>query len=92
MQIINSKNIHMKKEKQRFRRSRICSGTNYEMSRELGKKYLEEKHESHIEEIQIISSRITIKKAAYVSCFGRLIPISYEEAEALSVSVKIIWK
>lgn len=82
----------MKKEKSRFRRSRICSGIDYEVSRELGKKYLEEKHESHIEEIQIISSRITIKKAAYVSCFGRLIPISYEEAEALSVSVKIIWK
>ena len=79
-------------KRKRFRRSRICSGTNYEVSRELGRQYLTEKHESHIEEIQIISSRITVKKAAYVSCFGRLIPISYEEAEALSVSVKIIWK
>lgn len=82
----------MKKEKQRFRRSRICSGADYEMSRELGKKYLEEKHESRIEEIQVISSRITIKKAAYVSCFGKLIPVSYEEAEILSTSVKIVWK
>lgn len=82
----------MKKEKQRFRRSRICSGTNYEVSKELGRQYLKEKHESRIEEIQIISSRITIKKAAYVSCFGRLIPVSYEEAEILSTSVKIVWK
>ena len=79
-------------KRKRLRRSRICSGTNYEVSKELGRKYLAEKRESRIEEIQIISSRITIKKAAYVSCFGRLIPISYEEAEALSVSVKIIWK
>lgn len=79
-------------KRKRFRRSRICSGTNYEISKELGRQYLTEKHESRIEEIQVISSQIEVKKTSYVRCFDRLIPVSQEEIKVLGETVKIIYK
>lgn len=79
-------------KRHRFKRSRICSGVNYEVSRELGRQYLTEKHESRVEEIQVISSQIKIKKTSYVRCFGKLIPVSQEEIKVLGETVKIIYK
>lgn len=79
-------------KRKRFRRSRICSGINYEVSKELGRQYLKKKHESRVEEIQVISSRTEIKKTSYVQCFGKLIPVSQEEIKVLGETVKIVYK
>lgn len=73
----------------KFRKSRICSSDNYILSREIYKSYL---LEHHTKNIKVIESYAEIK-CAYIKCFGKLIPITEQEAHLIQKNtVTIIWK
>lgn len=77
--------------KRRFKRSRICSSENYELSRKVHIQYLRELHYKNVVLIEEIV-KISNVKRAYVKCFGELIPITLEEAHKIEKSVTIIYK
>ena len=72
----------------KFRKSRICSSDNYILSKEIYKSYL---LEHHTKNIKVIESYTEIK-CAYIKCFGKLIPITEQEAHLIQSTVTIIWK
>ena len=87
----------------RPRINRICSSKDYKHSREQYKEYLHINHERNVEIIQKITSEIvitpksidiTIHKKPYVKCFGKLMPITIEDAERLSKTpdIVILWQ
>lgn len=78
--------------RKRFKVSRVCSSDNYKESKKLHKEYIQNFHNTHIIEIESISSSIVIKPKYYISCFGKLMEITEVEAIRLKESVKIIIK
>lgn len=72
----------------KFRKSRICSSDNYILSREIYKNYLLEHHTKNMKVIE----NYTEIKCTYVKCFGKLIPITEQEAHLIQSTVTIIWK
>lgn len=82
----------------------ICSSSNYEETTKKYKKlrfnYLQTIHQNNIELIEEIKSTIVIdenkititkNKQAYIKVFGKLMPITNEEANNLS-NMTIIWE
>lgn len=72
--------------RKRFKVSRICSSENYTLSRKYHIKLLEKGHKT-----TILQQEVTYKGIPYVSCFGKLIQITAEEAEALTGISNIVW-
>lgn len=85
----------------------ICSSDNYKESRkkysQLRANYLQQFHNNNIEIIEKIRNEIVVEphsisitthKKAYVKCFGKLLPITIEDAERLSKTpdIIIIWQ
>ena len=76
--------------RQRFKQSRVCSSDNYVLSKKLHKAFLVEEHNKNAVVLEHIITKNSIKKA-YVKCFGKLMPITVEEAKELGTAVTVIW-
>lgn len=76
--------------RKRINLNAICSSDNYEKSKKLHKDFIREVHYSN----EILLEEIKAKRVltAYVKCFGKLIPITLEEAEHIKKTVTIIYK
>lgn len=83
----------------------ICSSSNYNEDRikykKLRSEYIKTEHNKNIEIVKEISSHIVIDdnkitiskhKQAYIKVFGKLMPITQEEANNLSTNITIIWQ
>lgn len=83
----------------------ICSSSNYNEDhskyKKLRSEYIKAEHNRNIEIVKEISSKITIEenkitvtqhKQAYIKVFGKLIPITQEEANNLPTNITIIWQ
>lgn len=77
--------------RKRFNRTAICSSSNYEASRRSHLELLRENHENNREVFAVISCKVHITKQAYISCFGKLIPISREDI-LIHGTLNIIYK
>ena len=62
-------------KRKRFNRAAICNSDSYSTSKRAHKRYIKECH------INNLVSKIEIKQRAYVSVFGKLIPITETEIE-----------
>ena len=76
--------------RKRFKTSRLCSSDNYVISKKLHKAFLVEEHNKNAVIIEHIIERHSTKKA-YVKCFGKLMPITVEEAKELGTAITVIW-
>lgn len=76
--------------RQRFKTSRLCSSDNYVISKKLHKAFLIEEHNKNAVIIEHIITKHSTKKA-YVKCFGKLMPITVEEAKELGTAITVIW-
>lgn len=76
--------------RKRFKQSRVCSSDNYVLSKRLHKAFLVEEHNKNAVVLEHIIERNSTKKA-YVKCFGKLMPITIEEAEKIGTAVTVIW-
>ena len=74
----------------RFKTNRVCSSDNYILSKRLHKAFLVEEHNKNAVVIEHIIEKNSTKKA-YVKCFGKLMPITIEEAEKIGTAVTVIW-
>lgn len=77
--------------RKRFNRTAICSSSNYSASKKSHIELLKENHINNAEVFNIISCKVQITKQAYITCFGKLIPISREEI-ILHNTLDIIYK
>ena len=78
----------------RFKRNRLCSSDNYELSRKVHETYMQEKANKCLLSIGSINDNNTINKdnkKPYVKVFGKLIPLSFSEASSMK-NVNIIYK
>jgi uncharacterized protein YjbK len=75
----------------RFKVNRLCSSDNYELSKKI---HREDIVKSHNENQAIINEIITTThvKQAYISVFGKLMPITEEEVIKIQNSYTIIYK
>ena len=76
--------------RQRFKTNRICSSDNYVLSKKLHKAFLIEEHNKNAVVLEHIIEKCSTKKA-FVRCFGKLMPITIEEAEKIGTAVTVIW-
>ena len=74
----------------RFKTSRWCSSDNYIISKRIHKDFLIEEHNKNAVVLEHIIEKHSTKKA-YVKCFGKLMPITVEEAKELGTAVTVIW-
>lgn len=74
----------------RFKEARIASSDHYEWSLRYHRKYLLREHFKNIEIFSSIT--VTVKKRAFVKCFGKLVPITDEQAREFSKDMNIIWQ
>lgn len=77
--------------RKRFNRKAVCSSSNYETSRRSHLELLRENHENNHGVFSMISYEVKVTKHAYISCFGKLIPISDDEV-VLHDTLNIIYK
>ena len=78
----------------RFKRNRLCSSDNYELSRKVHETYMQEKANKCLLSIGNINDNNTINKdnkKPYVKVFDKLIPLSFSEASSMK-NVNIIYK
>ena len=78
----------------RFKRNRLCSSDNYELSRKVHETYMQEKANKCLLSIANINDNNTINKdnkKPYVKVFDKLIPLSFSEASSMK-NVNIIYK
>lgn len=68
--------------RKKINRAAVCSSDNYELSKRVHRKYLQEIHENFDIEITV--------KIPYVKCFGKLIKITIAEANNLNPSL-VTW-
>jgi hypothetical protein len=73
----------------RFKVNRLCSSENYEASKRVHKRDIIKSHNENQEIINNITSSI---KQAYISVFGKLMPITEEEVIKIQNSYTIIYK
>lgn len=77
--------------RKRFNRAAICSSSNYEASRKSHRDYIREQHIINAPVVDIITTEVVVKRQAYISVFGKLMPIS--ESEILQhKTLNIIYK
>lgn len=77
--------------RKRFNRAAVCSSLNYEASRKSHRNYIIEQHVINAPIVNIITTEIVVKRQAYISVFGKLMPIS--ESEVLQhKTLNIIYK
>lgn len=91
MTSMGTNNLNNEDMRNKFRKGRLCSSDNYELSK---KKYIDNLREEHYKNVEIIheiSKKIIVKKKAYVRCFDKLYEVSEEEARTLTTCT-IIWK
>lgn len=77
--------------KNHFKRARLCSSDNYELSRRVHIKYIIEEHSRNVAFIEQIM-KSNQPKRSYVQCFDKLIPVSIEEVHKISTNMTVIWK
>lgn len=65
--------------RKRFNRAAVCSSSNYESSKKAHREFIKEQHIVNAEVLTIVSTEVVIKKQAFISVFGKLIPISEQE-------------
>lgn len=78
----------------RFKRNRLCSSDNYELSRKVYETYMQEKANKCLLSVGSTNDNNTINKdnkKPYVKVFGKLIPLSFSEASSMK-DVNIIYK
>lgn len=77
--------------RKRFNRVAICSSSNYEASKKSHRDYIREQHIINAPVVDIITTEVVVKRQAFISIFGTLVPIS--EAEILQhKTLNIIYK
>jgi len=76
--------------RQRFKQSRIASSDHYEWSLRYHRKYLRREHEKNSLIIQTLE--VHVRKMPYVGVFGKLIPLTLNQAKKLSETIEIIWQ
>ena len=74
-----------------FKKSRVCSSDNYELSKRIHVQYIKEEHCKNVTYIEKFVEANYVKKA-YIKCFGKLVPITLEEVHKVERSLTIIWK
>ena len=77
--------------RKRFNRVAICSSSNYKASKKSHRDYIREQHINNAELITVISCEVKVTKQAYISVFGKLIPLTPQEV-LLHGSLNIIYK
>lgn len=70
----------------------VCSSKNYVKSKKVHREYIRRFHRENTLEIEKITESIVVSKKYYVSCFGRLVEISEQEARKVRKSIKVIIK
>ena len=74
----------------RFNEARIASSDHYEWSLRYHRKWL---LLEHLKNVEILSeTTVTVRKKAYVKCFGKLVSITDEQARKFSKDIEIIWQ
>lgn len=68
--------------RKKINRAAVCSSDNYELSKRVHRKYLQEIHDNFDIEITV--------KIPYVKCFGKLIKITIAKANNLNPSL-VTW-
>lgn len=77
--------------RKRFNRAAICSSSNYESSKKAHREFIKEQHVVNAEVITVIACEVKVTKQAYISVFGKLIPLTPQEV-LLHGSLNIIYK
>lgn len=77
--------------RKRFNRVAICSSSNYEASRKSHKDYIREQHVINAPVVNIITTEVVVRRQAYISVFGKLMPISESEISQYK-TLNIIYK
>lgn len=75
--------------RKRINRNCLASSENYEASKKIHSDFLKEQHEKNVEEIEIISTSVIIKKQKYICVFGKLIPVSESELTLHSTLISV---
>lgn len=78
-------------KRRRFNAERICSSDNFEMSLQAHENYLRRTGRIGESVIKTVIEQHVVRKC-YMSCFGKLIEITEEEASRIESTVKIIRK
>lgn len=74
----------------RFKEARIASSDHYEWSLRYHRKYLRREHEKNSLIIQTLE--VHVRKMPYVGVFGKLVPLTLNQAKKLSETIEIIWQ